>query len=64
MAKRWAELTTEYASRIKHYSKRKIRLSDGREFWAFWNENEKCFIWDQGESAAYAEDDTLFILKG
>jgi len=57
--KRWVELTDEYTSKIKHLTRKKIRLPesyDNEERTALWDANEKCFFWAQGECAAYMDE--------
>lgn len=52
----WIELTDEYASKIKDFAKRKIRLQDGSARWAYWHKRESCFFWNSGEEAVYMDD--------
>jgi hypothetical protein len=54
---KWIELTDEYANKIKALNtKRKIRLQNGEEIWAFWHAREKCFFWNDGDGAAYMDE--------
>lgn len=51
----WVELTDEYASKIKDGARRKIRLRNGLERWAYWLKRECCFFWNSGEDAVYMD---------
>ena len=56
--KRWAKLTDDYVSKVKHDAHRKIRLQGKHqeEVWAYWNKSEGCWIWHQGEDAVYMDE--------
>jgi hypothetical protein len=54
--KKWIEITDEYVDTISDLVKRKIRLQDGKEQWATWDEKEGCFFWAQGECAVYMDE--------